>query len=439
MKRFVIALTAFVVLVGIVFVSFFAASDFNKDDQPFFMSLSDFTFMIGQYNARFLRLEPPELTERSYERVMWHARRTADHETDDAVFFALERWGSAVEPRLVEEIELWHSDGRVLAAATVLSRLGNPAAVTALDKAVAMGHNRALEIDIIDELYRVGPAAAPRLIRLYREAKAADLPPHYNIIESIGRTGAPGAEFLLGELAAATTEEEIHGLQWALAYSDDPRAARALFGLMHHRSLDIRRRSRDAMSQVMSGVAVDPAIDFLEPETDDYLRSWIIRNILADRRSRDSNRAADYLAALVAHPVLSNDANYALARTGNERAIDVLRARGRDQPRWAIRNLEYAGSAGIRILEDLIHHDDAYVRRQVLWKLEELDDYRAAPIFEAALSDPDPINRSEARRMAFQLAPFALGNSYNGWLSELIGRPVNLSYRSPTRLSLIHI
>jgi len=126
MRRVVLALATFVLLGSLAFVVFFTASKYRVKDQSYFASLSDFVFMMGTGNAKALRLDPPELTDQRYERVMAHARRTAHNHVREAVFWSLERWGVTVEPRLVEEIDLWRSDDRVLAAATVLSRTSGP-------------------------------------------------------------------------------------------------------------------------------------------------------------------------------------------------------------------------------------------------------------------------------------------------------------------------
>jgi len=74
MRRFLLAVGAFLGLTGLVFVVFFTASDYRVKDQSYFTSLSDFVFMIGAANARVLKLDPPELTDRQYERVMAHSR-----------------------------------------------------------------------------------------------------------------------------------------------------------------------------------------------------------------------------------------------------------------------------------------------------------------------------------------------------------------------------
>ena len=434
MRRFLLALATFLGLTALVFVVFFTASKYRVKEQSYFTSLSDFVFMVGTANARVLKLDPPELTDRRYERVIAHARRTAHTHVDESVYWALERWGGAVEPRLVEEIELWRSDGRVRAAATVLARSKNPAAILAFEKTVLAGGDRWLEVRLIDELHLIGPQAAPVLIDAYQRYLESESPPPYNLRESIGRAGGADTEFLLAELANASTEEDIYSLQWPLAYTNDPRAARALFELMHHRSLDIRRRSRDSMSQAMGAAAVGPALDFLEYETDDYLRSWVIQSILASRRAFDSMRAVDYLARLVDDPVLSWEANYALVRIGSDGAVDILRERAALKPaRWAVSNLEQGGRAGLRILEDFTRHEDPYVRRLALWKLEEREDFRAAPIFEKALSDPDPRNRDEAERLVFQTDTLLLGESFRVWLSNVSGEEFSGRIRAPIR------
>lgn len=438
MRRLALALVTLGLLFALVFLVFFSASDFRQKDQSYLASLSDFVFLNRYYGARFVGLDTPKLTNRRYESVMSHAKKSAHREVDEVVFRTLERWGSDVEPYLVKELETWRSDGRVLAAAVVLARLKNPAAIAAFQQAGTMG-DRWLEVQILEELYELGPGAAPAMIEAFHDAGRRELPIPYNLLEAIGRSGG-GADFLLARLALASTEEEILELQWCLAYTNDRRVARALFELMHHRNLRIRRRSRDSMSQAMGGAAVEPAIDFLERETDDYLRSWIIQSILADRRASESRRVVDYLAPLVEHPVLSWEANYALARIATDDALTVLRERASRKPaRWAISNLEYSGAAGLRLLEDYTRHEDPLVRRQALWKLEEFQWYETAPIFRAALSDPDPRNRSEAERMLFQTDVLVLGESMRTWLADLSGeeggrlRPPN---RRSTRTAL---
>ena len=425
MRRFVLALATLVLLGSLAFVVFFTASKYRVKDQSYFASLSDFVFLIGAGNAKALRLDPPELTDRRYERVMAHARRTAHNHIKESVFRTFERWGAAVEPRLVEEIDLWRSDDRVLAAATVLARSKQPVAIRALEQALLTHHARWLEVRLIYELYKIGPEAAPALIDAYHGYLESDLEPPYNLLDSIGRAGGVGTDFLLAELDKASTKREILDLQWPLAYTKDPRAARRLFELMHHNSLGIRRRSRDSMSQSMGAVAVESAVDFLEQETDDFLKHWVIRHILASRRATKSRRAVDYLATLLVDPVLSGDASYALVRIGNDHANDVLYEHARLEPaRWGVRHVEHFGAAGLRIFEDYSRDEDPYIRRRALWKLEERNDFKTAPIFRAALSDPDPKNRREAARLVFQTDLLLLGESFRVWLSDAYGEEI---------------
>ena len=425
MRRFVLALATLVLLGSLAFVVFFTASKYRVKDQSYFASLSDFVFMIGAGNAKALRLDPPELTDRRYERVMAHARRTAHNHIKESVFRTFERCGAAVEPRLVEEIDLWRSDDRVLAAATVLARSKQPVAIRALEQAVLTHHARWLEVRLIYELYKIGPEAAPALIDAYHGYLESDLEPPYNLLDSIGRAGGVGTDFLLAELDKASTKREILDLQWPLAYTKDPRAARRLFELMHHSSLGIRRRSRDSMSQSMGAVAVESAVDFLEQETDDYLRSWVIRGILASYHAAESRRAVDYLGTLLVDPVLSWDAIYALGHIGNDRAYELLYERARLEPaRSGVRYVQHFGAAGLRTFEDYSRHEDPYIRRQALLKLEEREDFRTAPIFRAALSDPDPRNRREAARLVFQTDTLLLGESFRVWLSKVSGKEV---------------
>lgn len=351
MRRFALAVAALGLLVGVVFIAFFSASRFRQDDQTYWESLSDFAFMNRYYGRRFIGLDPPALTKTRYESVMSHAKKSAHYEVDEVVARMLERWGGEVEPYLLEELDAWRSVGRVRVAAIVLARLDNPAAIGALQQAGVMG-DRWLEIEILDELHALGPSAAPAMIGVYHDALQRGLPIPYNLLEAIGRSGG-GADFLLDQLAQASSDEEIQEVQWPLAFTRDPRAARALYALMHHPNIDVRRRSRDSMSQSMGAAAVEPALDFLEQETDDYLRSWVIQSHLATHHGAGSARAVEYLAPLVEHPVLSWEANYALARIGSEKALEVLRERARRRSaRWAMSNLEYSGSSGIRLLED---------------------------------------------------------------------------------------
>jgi HEAT repeat protein len=430
MRRFVLALATVGLIVAIVFLAFFSASGYRQDNQSYTHSLSDFVFLNGYYLSRFVGLGPPPLTKRRYERTMSHANKSAHHEVDEVVFRSLERWGSAIEPYLLQEIEAWRSEGRVLAAAVVLAKLKNPAAIAAFQRAGAMG-DRWLEVQILEELHELGPGAAPAMIEAFHEAGRRKLPIPYNLLEAIGRSGG-GVDFLLERLALASTEDEILELQWCLAYTDDSRAARALLELMHHPNLRIRRRSRDAISQAMGVAAVEPAIDFLERETDDYLRSWIIQSILADSRASESRRVVDYLAPLVEHPVLSWEANYALARIATDDALAMLRKRARRKPvRWAISNLDYSGAAGLRLLEDYTRHEDPNIRREALRKLEEFQWHETAPIFRAALSDPDPRNRSEAERMLFETDVLVLGESLRSWLADVSGEAMGGQIRPP--------
>ena len=151
----------------------------------------------------------------------------------------------------------------------------------------------------------------------------------------------------------------------------------------------------------------------------------MIRDILASRRAAESPRAVDYLATLLEDPVLSGDANYALVRIGSDGAADVLYERARLEPaRSGVRGLEHFGVAGLRIFEDYSRHEDPYIRRQALLNLEEREDFRTAPIFREALSDPDPRNRRETVRLVFQTDTLLLGESFRVWLSNVSGEEI---------------
>ncbi len=77
MKRILIAASALAAIPVVVFLVFFTASKYRVKDQSYFVSLSDFVFMIGTYNAQMFGLDTTELTDESYERVLRHAHPKA--------------------------------------------------------------------------------------------------------------------------------------------------------------------------------------------------------------------------------------------------------------------------------------------------------------------------------------------------------------------------
>ncbi len=237
--------------------------------------------MVGTYNSQALGIDPPELTDKSYERIWRHVHPKVHHQLESRVLWSLTRWGEAVAPRLLREIEEFKTPERVSAAATALGRMQYAPALAAMVRAVEQAlSTRHLQIEILDALAELGPEAAPFLIETYRSYRSAHEAPLYNLLDAIGNSRG-GILFLIAEMDQAETADEILRLEWPPAQTRDPRAARVLVNILHHPRLDVRQRARDSMSQFMVAAVVEPALDLLEIERDDYLRSWIIRDLLA--------------------------------------------------------------------------------------------------------------------------------------------------------------
>ena len=106
MKRIALSFAALALVVLAVFLAFFTASGFRDDDQSYLASLSDFTFMVGTFSARFMGLDPPTLSDWSYRRFMAHATKQAHWEVREALLWRLSQWGDAVEPNLFNQLGL---------------------------------------------------------------------------------------------------------------------------------------------------------------------------------------------------------------------------------------------------------------------------------------------------------------------------------------------
>ena len=436
MKRLAAAIGVVIGLMAAVYLIFFTASKYREDDQSYFLSLYDFTFMIGTYNAQALDLDPPALTERSYERVMSHTRRTSHHEVEDRVVWSLVRWGEEVAPRLVREVESWETTERVVVAARGLAELHYLPALPVLEMAlVGARSDRRSEVDLIDALKKFGPEAGPMLVDAYRWHEGREVGPPYNLLDAIGKSRG-GTDFLLAEMEKAEEAgdaDRILALEWPLAFTQDPRAARKLVSLLHYPVLHVRRRARDSMSQSMGAAAVEPAVDLLEKETDDYVRHWIIGSILADRRAAGSPRAVEVLGELLEDPVLGNRANYALARIRSDRAIELLQEQSKGQPaRWVLNNLEYSGILALRVIEPYLEDEDPYVRRQAIWKLEEIGFVDAVPLLERRLDDPDRRVREEVVATLRGMDLLLLESSFLDWLAAKTGERMGRIKRRKT-------
>jgi HEAT repeat protein len=423
MKRFLLAAFVFAAVLSVVFLVFFTVSKYRMDGQSYFQSLSDFVFMIRSYNAGAFGSGPPPLTERSYERVMSHSRDTAHSEVRRRVVWSLAQWGEDVVPVLLRELDDWKSSSRVVDSARALSELRAEVAAPRLEVALELARaDRGLAVRLIDALAGMGPAAAPALVASYRGYLDRGENPPYNFLDAIGRSGG-GADFLIAEMSRARTADEILALEWPLAFTRDPRAARILAGLLHHPALAVRRRARDSMAQSMGEVAIEPVLDVLENETDDYVRSFILQGILAGPEARSSERAVALLGKLLDDPVVAWDANYALARIGTERAIEVLHQRSAGKsPADVMDNLEYTGTLALRILDDFVRHEDPYVRRQAIEKLLSLGDSRALPLLLELVDDEDVPTRRYAREAVLAMDTVLLEESARSFLLEKTGR-----------------
>ena len=436
MKRFAAALSVVAGLTAAMYLISFTASKYRVQDQSYLRSLSDYSFMIGTYNAQALGFSPPDLDDRSYERVMSHTRSTSHHEVDDRVVWSLVRWGESVGPRLVREIESASSPARSFAAAKALAELRYAPALTVLERALLEARgDRRREIDLIEALGAFGPETAPMLIETFQWYRESDLGQPYNLLDAIGETRG-AVDFLLAEMESAERAHDVDRimlLEWPLAFTQDPRAARKLVSLLHHPVLEVRRRARDSMSQSMGVAAIVPAVELLETETDDYVRLAIIESILASRNAAGSERAVELLGDLLDDPVLGNRANYALARIGSDRAIEELRTRAADQTAsWVMHNLEYSGTTALRILEPYLEDDDPYVRWQTVSKLEEIANPEAIPLLTSRLSDPDPRIRRSAESALRGMDLLLLEASFVDWLANKTGERLGRFQRRRT-------
>jgi HEAT repeat protein len=433
MKRLFVAAGAFAAVLGFVFLLFFTVSKYRMEGQSYFESLSDFLFMIRSYNAEAFGSSVPELSEARYQRVMVHARDTAHSEVQRRVVRNLVRWKEEVVPRLMREVDEWRSPARVLAAARALGELRVEAAAPQLELALELARSdRWLAVRLIDAFAEIGPAAAPGLIASFQGYRSRGEDPPYNFLDAIGRSGG-GASFLIEEMGRARTDEEILALEWPLAFSRDPGAARVLAALLRHRTLDVRRRARDSMTQSMGEVAIEPVLDVLATETDDYVRSSIIQRILAGSSAASSERAVELLGALLDDPVVAWEANYALARIGTERAVEILHERSAGRPPDEVMdNLEYTGALALRILQGYARHEDSYVRRQVIDKLLSLRDSKALPLLLELTDDPEPHTRRFAREAVLEMDYVLLEESARHWFEARTGRAAG-RLRPPTR------
>ena len=420
MKRFLLAIATVVVLWAATFLIFFLTSKYRVEE-------------LSTYNAQGLGLEPPVLNDKSYERVMVHARREAHDEVKERVVWSLGRWGGDVAPRLVGEIDQPIDGARMVAAVEALAKMGSVHTLPVIRAALERPDTtRFYIIRLIDALADLGPEAGPMLVDTYLRYRSEEEIVPYNLVEAIGRSQG-GTDFLIGLMDQAKTPDDILELQWALAFTCDERAARVLVSQLHHPALDVRRRARDSMAQLMGVESIEPATDLLEVETDDYVRSWIMQSILAKRAAADVPRVVNILGELHHYSPLAWEANYALARIGSDEAIGQLKSVIDHKPaRWVMSNLEYSGDVALRVLEDYVHHEDRNVRRAAVLKILELGRVEAISVLEKARTDPDPYLRQLAETGLQQADLLLLEASAREWFSERTGRAVG-RFRPPNR------
>lgn len=430
MHRVLLGLAVAVVLLAGFFLVYFSASDFRKPNQSYLTALSDFGFMVDSYR-RQMTDSPLPLTEKSFASVMGRFRADTHWEVREWLLRTLQRWGQSAAPWLEREASSDADPYRLVGAAQGLVASGHPRAAPLI--ATLLGRYfddpRRFRSDFIDALGDTGdPRALEALINIYRRHGETV----GEVLEAVGKCGGTG--FLLDELAGATTAEEIRKLIWPLAFTRSPEGARAIAGLMLHRQAKVRVRAYSALAQTMGSEAVEPMIDLFRETGDEYILSAALNQVLARSRNRSVPQLVPFLAGLVDHPTLGWEARYALARVGGAEAVATLQGLiGRERPEAVLEHLDYLGEAALPILGRYLAHESPWVRRQAMFKAQELINPAVRPLIEPLLQDNDRYNRRYARRLLFSLDPLNLLASFTLALPESTGRGIWQGFRGDMR------
>lgn len=412
----------------------FAVSRYNVKGQRFDDSLADFLFMMSAYTSLSLQVRPDVPDEPRLRLALGRYRASTHSEVKNVAGRDIARFGAAAIPMLARASE--QADPFVLEGiARALEHIGGAQTLPVLQDIIRrrglfdkltpaqLQHQPLLLRDhVVRALGATGTRdAAELLIEIHAGAKQVNRSWAPMILSAIAETGH-GAPFLLGAARKARSASEIDEFIWPLARSRDPQALEFLAVLFTRPELALRRSVRDALDQTAGPAAIPAVLRVLEGTKDEFLKSWLIHQILDDRDARGSPAVVAALEPYLTHPALAWNARYALLRIGTPEANAAI---GRQLDRIPaddlIRDMEYASVHALPIVERLLRSPDPRVRRMMLHKLEETYVPGSEPLISRAAADSDPWVRKAGREAGLYMDRMAFWKGLTDRLPESVG------------------
>lgn len=429
MRRTALLAVVVAALVAGTLLLAFAVSPYNVRGQRFDRSLVDFAYAVGLATSVAVGARRPPLTDDRLDFALGRLRPTTSEEVAAAIEFYFARYGNEAIAPLAARIasaDPWQLAG----IARLLGAIGGAEAVEPLlaiayhPLASERRHAGTIRFPVVTALGKThSRAAADALIAIDRKWPDGSQGWGALVLDAIGETGH-GTEYLLDIAARAPSTEALRHAAWALARSHDPRAMRFLADLLEqHADLDVRRTVRDALDQLAGDAALPAVVEVLKGTRDEVIQSWIIHEILADRRG--SAEAARAVAPFLEHssPAISRSAYYALTRIGNAQARDLLlEAASRQPARVVLQSIEFAGSGMLDLVKRYLASSDASERRLALAALPAMHDPAVLALVVPLLDDPDPGVREEAAAMKLHFEKLAAWKNLTSLMPGVIGR-----------------
>lgn len=267
-------------------------------------------------------------------------------------------------------------------------------AFTVLDKALVDDDGMVQAMAAV----RLGGMKDTRAVdRLLTMLDAADPKTHRLAILGLGHANDAHAEEALLTLLQKKGEPRVQ-VVLALQGSMNPRVIHAVLGLLPGADVELRYMIYMKFEVAPTPLATDALQKALVRETDDDLKSMLLRGLEAI----GNVKAADALLAIVndvKQAKFHQQALYALGRTRDARALPVLLARlkGKGDNWGAVRGMgAYGGPQAYDALLPHINHASSYTRTLVLSGLGKTGDARAVPVLIAALQRSDLYDRYAA-------------------------------------------
>lgn len=412
----------------------FSVSRYNVKGQRIDDSLADFLFMMSAYASLSLQVRPDAPDEPRIRMALARYRATTHWEVKNVAGRDIARFGPAAIPILARASE--QADSHVLEGiARALEHIGGAQALPVLldivrrhglfEKLTPAQLQRqplSLRDHVVRALGMTGTReAADVLIDFHARAKKVNPSWAPTILASIADTGH-GTAFLLEAARAARSAQELDDFIWPLAHARDPAAMEFLAGLFARPEVGLRRSVRDALDQSAGPAAIPAVLRVLGATNDEYLKSWLIHQILDDRDARGSPEVVAALEPYLTHPALARSARYALLRIGTPEAnAAIVRQLDRIAPDELIRDLEYASAHALPIVERLLRSPDPQVRRMMLHKIEETYVPGAEALISEAAADSDPWVRKAAREATLYMDRMAFWKGLTDRLPETVG------------------